>query len=175
VQMAWGRINQKDVAFNQMILFPTEFRLASTPEGPRLRVTPVKEVELLHGRAHAWRALTAAEAGRKLSTIKAGPLHAKMEVSLEKGDALTIRYQGNVLATVPSGDLENGRGAVELLIDKSVAEIFVNGGSRYMVNEIPVSTESRGLECDLGSAASRIDRLEVYEMKSMWENRPTRN
>lgn len=174
VQMGWGRINQKDMPFNQMILFPTEFRLASTPEGPRLRVTPVKEVALLHGTAHAWTALTATEAGRKLSTIKAGPLHAKIEVSLEKGDVLTIRYQGNVLATVPSGDLENGRGAVELLIDKSVAEIFVNGGSHYMVKEIPVSAEVRGLECSLGSAASRIDRLEVYEMKSMWETRPTR-
>jgi sucrose-6-phosphate hydrolase SacC (GH32 family) len=137
-------------------------------------VTPVKEVELLHGNAHAWTALTAAEAGLKLSTIKAGPLHAKLQVSLEKNDVLTIRYQGNVLATVPSGDLDNGRGDVELLIDKSVAEIFVNRGSQYIVKEIPVSTEVRGLECSLGSASSRIDRLEVYEMKSMWETRPTR-
>ena len=137
-------------------------------------MTPVKEVELLHGKAHAWRALTAAGASRRLSTIKAGPLHAKMEVSLEKGDTLTIRYQGNVLATVPYGDLENGRGDVELLIDKSVAEIFVNLGARYMVKEIPVSAEVRGLECGLGSAASRIDRLELYEMKSMWETRPAR-
>jgi sucrose-6-phosphate hydrolase SacC (GH32 family) len=171
VQMAWGRINQKDMPFNQMILFPTEFRLASTPDGPRLRVTPVREVELLHGKAHAWSALSAAEAGRKLKAIKAGPLHTKMQVALGKNDALTIRYQGNALATVQAGDLENGRGAVELLIDKSVAEIFVNGGSRYIVKEIPVSDDRRGVECGMGDGASRIDRLEVYEMKSMWGTR----
>lgn len=171
VQMAWGRINEKDMPFNQMILFPTEFRLVSTAEGPRLRVTPVKEVELLHGKAHAWSGLTAAEAGRRLSTIKAGPLHVKMQVTLEKSDVLTVRYQGNVLATIQSGDLENGRGQVELLIDKSVAEIFVNGGSRYIVKEIPASNDVRGVECRLGDAASRIDRLEAYEMKSMWATR----
>ena len=171
VQMAWGRINEKDMPFNQMILFPTEFRLVSTPEGPRLRVTPVKEVELLHGRMHAWSGLSGAEAGRRLSTIKAGPLHVKMQLTLDKSDALPIRYQGNALATVKAGELENGRGQVELLIDKSVAEIFVNGGSQYIVKEIPASSDVRGVELSLGDAASRIDRLQVYEMKSMWETR----
>jgi sucrose-6-phosphate hydrolase SacC (GH32 family) len=171
VQMAWGRINEKDMPFNQMILFPTEFRLVSTPEGPRLRVTPVKEVELLHGRLHAWSGLSGAEAERRLSTIKAGPLHVKMQVTLEKDDALAIRYQGNVLATVKAEELESGRGPVELLIDKSVAEIFVNGGSRYIVKELAASNDERGVELSVGDAASRIDRLEVYEMKSMWGTR----
>jgi hypothetical protein len=84
-----------------------------------------------------------------------------------KNEALAIRYQGNTIATINSEELVNGRGSLEVLIDKAVAEIFVDGGTRYIVREIPTTTGG-GLEFGLGKNTSTIDRLEIFPMKSMW-------
>lgn len=175
VQMAWGRITEEDMPFNQMMLFPTEFKLTRTSQGLRLRATPIQEIERLHGRAHLWSSLTAAEANRDLRRIPAGPLDIKIKVTLQKKDGLTLQYQGKTLATIQSTEPKNGQDSVELLIDKSVAEIFVDGGARYITEEIPASTDPRGLECSLGDGSSSINRLEVYEMKSIWKTAERRD
>jgi len=64
-----------------------------------------------------------------------------MQVTLEKDDELTIRYQGDPLATLQYGGLDKGMGSVEILIDKSVAEILsmAEGGTssrRYLRPQI---------------------------------------
>ncbi|MEO6815937.1 MAG: glycoside hydrolase family 32 protein [Edaphobacter sp.] len=169
VQIAWGRIKQDDMPFNQMMLFPTEFRLANTKAGVRLLATPIKEIERLHLREHVWSSLTAKDANHRLHGIATGPLHVKIEAALERDDVLTLRYQENSLATISFDDLENGHGTVEVLIDKSVAEIFVNGGRRYIAREIPAVASTQGLECGMGRAGSILNRLELHEMKSMWQ------
>jgi fructan beta-fructosidase len=171
VQIAWGRIKQKDMPFNQMMLFPTEFKLITTKDGLRLVSAPINEIGMLHGKAHVWSSLTAADASHDLQRIKPGPLHVKLELYLAKNDELTIRYQGNILATIRAAELESGQGSVELLIDNSVAETFVNGGAEYMAREIPASTSMRGLDCTMKRRTSFINHLEVYEMKSMWKTR----
>ena len=81
---------------------------------------------------------------------------------------LAIRYQGNTLATIHSAELDNGRGSLEILIDKAVAEIFVDGLARYIVREIPTTTGGHGLEFGVGKSTGAIDRLEIYQMKSIW-------
>ncbi|MEO6965266.1 MAG: glycoside hydrolase family 32 protein, partial [Acidobacteriaceae bacterium] len=168
VQMVWGRITEEGMPFNQMILFPTEFKLKTTKDGIRLLATPIQEIELLHAKKYAWSSITAKDANQKLRQIPPGPLHVKLQVALEKKDALTIRYQESPLITIQYGDLENGRGSVELLIDKCVSEIFVDDGMRYITKEMPASTNPHGLECSTGQPDSSLNQLEVYQMKSMW-------
>ncbi|HEV2709869.1 MAG TPA: glycoside hydrolase family 32 protein [Edaphobacter sp.] len=171
VQIAWGRINQPGMSFNQMMLFPTEFKLTTTKNGLRLLARPIKEIERLHLKEHVWSSLSAADASRRLQGIAPGPLHVRMQIALEKDDALTIRYRGSSLAIIQFGDLENGKGSVEILIDKPVAEIFVDGGTRYIAREMPAATNGQSLEFGLGRTGSLLDRLEVFEMKSMWKTR----
>jgi sucrose-6-phosphate hydrolase SacC (GH32 family) len=169
VQIAWGRITQQDMPFNQMMLFPTEFRLVTTRDGLRLLATPIREIEELHSKEYAWSSLTVADANQRLHLIPPGPLHVKMQVTLERDDELTIRYQGNPLATVQFGDLDKGLGSVEILIDKSVAEIFIDGGRRYIVREIPATTNVRGIELEVGGSGSIFNTLDVYKMSSIWK------
>jgi sucrose-6-phosphate hydrolase SacC (GH32 family) len=168
VQMAWGRITELGMPFNQMMLFPTEFRLATTRDGLRLLAAPIREIERLHSKEYAWSSLTATDANRRLHLIPPGPLHVKMQVTLEKDDELTIRYLGNTLATLRFGDLANGLGAVEILIDKCVAEIFIDNGMRYIVKEIPATTNVHGIELETGRSGSILNALEVYEIVSIW-------
>jgi len=198
VQIAWGRIKQEGMPFNQMMLFPTELKLVTTQDGLRMRTTPIREIEKLHSTAHHWSSLTMEEASRKLGAIRTGSLDVRFNVSLAKQDELSVRYNGLTLGTVKSGDLDNGKAFIELLIDQSVAELFVNGGERYIVREMPTTSirrdvkvahtelhgtklhgteshssesngrNSSGLELSVGQTTSRIDHLDVFEMKSMW-------
>ena len=167
VQMAWGRIQPEGMAFNQMMLFPTEFKLVTTRDGLRMRATPIQEIKLLQQKPRVWSSLTVADANQALKRSGSGPLDVRLKLTLQKNEALAIRYQGNTIATINSEELENGRGALEVLIDKAVAEIFVDGGARYIVREIP-TTQGAGMEFGLGNDARAIDRLEIIPMKSMW-------
>jgi sucrose-6-phosphate hydrolase SacC (GH32 family) len=168
VQMAWGRITLEGMPFNQMMLFPTEFKLVTTPDGLRMRATPIAEIARLREKTKTWSSLTAAAANQKLNKYGLGPLDVRLDVTLEKEDAFSIRYQENTIATIHSADLENGKGIVEILIDKGVAEIFANGGARYITTEILTKQGGHGLEFAL-RPSSRIDRLEISRMKSIWE------
>jgi sucrose-6-phosphate hydrolase SacC (GH32 family) len=169
VQMAWGRINEQGMPFNQMMLFPTEFRLATTRDGLRLLAAPIREIEGLHSKEYAWSSLTATDANRRLHLIPPGPLHVKMQFTLERDDELTIRYQGNPLATLQFGDLDKGLGSVEILIDKSVAEIFIDGGRRYILKEVPATTNAHSIELEVGRSGSIINTLAAYTMSSIWK------
>jgi fructan beta-fructosidase len=169
VQMAWGRITEPGMPFNQMMLFPTEFRLATTPDGLRLLAAPIREIEGLHSRTYFWSSLTVMDANRRLRLIPPEPLHVKIQVTLERDDELTIRYQGSPLATLQSGDLDKGMGSVEILIDKSVAEIFIDGGRRYIIKELPATSNSNALEFESGRSGTMVNTLGVYKMSSIWK------
>jgi len=167
VQIAWGRIQPEGMAFNQMMLFPTEFKLVTTRDGLRMRATPIQEIKRLQRKPRVWSSLTAVDANQALKKAGSGPLDVRLKVTLERNEELAIRYHGNTIAAINSVELENGRGSLEVLIDKAVAEIFVDGGTRYIVREIPTTTGG-GLEFGLGKNTSAVDRLEIFPMKSMW-------
>jgi hypothetical protein len=111
--------------------------------------------------------LTAADVNQALKRAGSGPLDVRLKVTLERNEELDIRYHGDTIAAINSAELENGRGSLEVLIDKAVAEIFVDGGTRYIVREIPTTIGS-GLEFGLRGNTSAVDRLEIFPMKSMW-------
>ena len=168
IQMAWGRIWQQDMPFTQLILFPTEFKLVTTADGLRMVATPIHEIDRLHGKQHAWTSLAVADADQKLHAIPPGPLDVKIDINLPQDGALTLQYQGTDLITLHSGDLKDGQGSMELLIDKAVAEVFINGGRRYIVRELPASNDPTGLRLHSEGTSGTLNRLEVYELRSMW-------
>ena len=168
VQMAWGRIKEKDMPFTEMILFPTEFKLTTTADGLRLLPTPVQEIQLLHGKQHVWTSLSAEAINQQLLTVSSGPLHVKTQVSLQPHDVLTMKYGKEDLVALKPEDLPNGHGSVELLIDKFVAEIFVDGGRRYIVKQLSGDPADGGLSFHGAETAETLNRVELYEMKSMW-------
>jgi hypothetical protein len=131
-----------------------------------MRATPIQEIQLLQRKPRVFSSLTVPEVNRALKA-GTGPIDVRLKVNLAKGDELTLGYQGNTIAAISSAELENGRGSLDVLIDKGVAEIFVDGGARYIVREIP-TTPSASVEFGLQDNARAIDRLEIFPMKSMW-------
>jgi sucrose-6-phosphate hydrolase SacC (GH32 family) len=168
VQMAWGRIFHPGMPFSQMILFPTEFTLHKTAEGIRLRANPIAEIDRLHKTAHTWTDLNAQQANQQLAAIPAGPLHLRMTVRLAPGNDLRLRYQGNSLLDLAATDLRPGANEIEILLDKTVTEIFINKGERYIIHQLPPATNNNGLEFDGEKYGPAIQSFQVYEMNSVW-------
>ncbi len=170
VQMAWGRIFHPGMPFSQMILFPTEFTLHRTAEGIRLQANPISEIDRLHQTAHTWTNVTAQQANQQLAAVRPGPLHVKMTVTLPAGNDLHLRYQGNALLDLAASDLSAGANEIEILLDKTVAEIFINKGQRYIIHQLLPPTNNNSLEFDGEKYGPAIQSLQVYEMKSVWGN-----
>jgi fructan beta-fructosidase len=171
VQMAWGRITEQGMPFNQMLLFPTEFKLATTKDGLRMITSPIAEVERLHGEAHSWAAISVAEANKSLAAMGAKPVDVRLKMTLADGDALKLSWQGKTLATIAAAELAGGKGQIDVLIDKGVAETFVAGTPHYELADLSQAAGDTGLELSVSKAASKIDGLKVFAMKSMWNGR----
>ena len=169
VQIGWGRIAEGGMPFSQMMLFPTEFNLRTTKDGLRLLATPIEEIDQLHKRRHVWTSIDITEVDQKISNIHTELLHVKAQIDLKENSNLMIRYRQQPLVTLQSVDFENGRVSVEVLIDRCVVEIFVDGGRRYIIREIETATSRPGLEFTSAEKGSVLNRLEVYEMKSIWD------
>jgi len=172
VQMAWGRVVHPGMPFTQMMLFPTEFRLKTTAQGIRLQARPIGEINSLHKTAHHVDGASLAQANLGLAAIPPGPLHIKMTFALPHGNVLRLRYQGNTLVELTSRELVAGGSAsesLEILIDKTVAEIFLNDGERYIVKQLEPATNNKGLEFDGTDYGASIQSLDVYEMRSVWK------
>jgi sucrose-6-phosphate hydrolase SacC (GH32 family) len=173
IQMAWGRIHPDGMAFNQLFLFPTEFKLVTTRNGLRMQATPIAEIKELHRGARILSSLSVADANQALNKAGAGPLDVKLKATVDKSDELVIRYGGETLAKIASSDFENGQGSVEVLIDTGVAEIFVDQGARYITKELPINAgaSDHGLELGLEQKSSMVSNLEIYQMNSIWKVR----
>ena len=170
IQMAWGRIEHPGMPFTQMILFPTEFSLITTSEGIRLVANPIREITNLHDNEYEWKSITAKRANEELGKIKRGPLHVKMNFSIDPGNSLRLCYHGDEFLNLSSDDLQKGENTLELLIDKTVAEIFINHGKHYIVRNINKHRNNDGLIINSERYGPVINHMQVYEMKSIWNS-----
>jgi len=168
VQIAWGRIDHEGMPFTQMMLFPTEFVLRNTPHGIRLLAAPIKEIHELYKTNYEWNSISIKQACQELQKIKAGPLSLQLTFTLPQGNRFNLRYQGNELINLLSTDLSLGENQMEILIDKTVAEIFINHGERYIIKNLEVKRNEQGLELDSENYGPVLHTLQVHEMKSIW-------
>ena len=169
VQMAWGRVQHYGMPFTQMMLFPTTFSIITTEKGLRMVANPIAEIDQLHATSHIWGNLTITQANDKLKAIAPGSLHIKMNIAMQPGSDLRLRYQGNEILHIPADELPDPENKIEILIDKTVAEIFVNNGRRYIIKQLmPPVRPGDGIVFESYQYGPKINSLEVYEMKSIW-------
>jgi len=177
IQTAWMRGGAyPNMPFNQQVSFPCELTLRKTPAGLRLFRKPVREIASLHKSPDTWNDRTL-RAGAKLLLEPAGDLfHVEAEVSIPDGAKLTFNLCGATL-TLSSKTIEsaNARGSVqnqikrvEILVDRTSVEAFVNQGevstSRcFLPGESGLSVRAEG-----GQVA--VHSLVVYPLKSTWMN-----
>lgn len=176
IQCAWMRgADFVDMPFSQMISFPCELSLHTTPDGLRVFRKPIQEIDRLHSGEDKW---TNRILGKD-QTLRLAPdgqlFHILAEVSIPEGTTVTFNLRG-IQVSLNSTTLESGHKAVpvqgqlkkvEILIDRTSIETFVNDGeissTRYVL------PRSSGLSVKAEGGAATIHWLVVHSLKSIWQ------
>jgi fructan beta-fructosidase len=185
IQIGWGQAKLPGMPFNHMMTFPCDLSLRSTPDGIRMYAQPVKELETLRGKEHAWTSLPLHEGEDPLAKIRAELLELQVELTPASAEEITLTFRGTPIRynvsrqelacsgrTAPL-DLRNGKIHLQILADRASLEIFGNDGLVYMPiyaldkdGNAPVSLSVKGSD-------AVADSLKVYELNSAWRQTVT--
>jgi fructan beta-fructosidase len=181
IQVGWGQgIEFPGMPFNQQMTVPVVLTLRPTPDGVRMFAEPVKELETLRGKKHAW-ADRALKPGEDLLKGVTGDLF-DIVADLEVGDAEAVGFTVRgvpVLYDAKKQELQvhkhraplkpiDGRVRLRLLIDRGSIEAFGNGGRVAVSAGVIPADDNKTLQTVVRGGSARVRSLEVYEMKSAW-------
>ena len=180
IQIAWGRIGHPDMPFNQMMDFPVELALRTTEEGIRMFAEPVREIELLHAKKHAWNDETLEPGKNLLDGITGELFHVRADFAVGDAKQLGFKIRGVPVTykvekrqlvcgdkTAPA-ELVDGRLRLEILVDRTSIEIFAQEGRLYMPMGVIPPDEDRTLEVFTEGGPATVRSLEVNELRSAW-------
>lgn len=197
VQIGWMRNgpNSADdygLPFNQQMAFPTEMTLHSTPDGPRLKLWPIKELESLVAKTHTFEDITLDEGNALLEDLDGLDL-VDLQIDFEPRDAkklvfdlpgVSLTYDpatGKLTHWIPNGkggqDLittldqmspRDGHVRFRVLLDRLSCDAFGFEGERYRTHYIrpQLAPKAHAIRSIGGSA--RINSLVLNELRSAW-------
>ncbi|HKG05585.1 MAG TPA: glycoside hydrolase family 32 protein, partial [Pedobacter sp.] len=142
IQIGWGRVAQPGMAFNNMMLLPTELTLRSTKNGARLFSQPIKETAQLFEPVKQWTNLKSDDANQKLKEFyNADRLRIKTTIKLSHAtDAGFNLFAQRMLGYDMNFNLVNGTFyspddmtsmeiTADIYIDRTSIEVFIDGGA----------------------------------------------
>jgi fructan beta-fructosidase len=180
IQVGWGPVVMPDMPFNQMVLFPVTLTLRTTDEGPRLFSEPVKEIEKLHKNIHKWKSHRLKAGENLLSKINGELFHIKTEIKPDTAQEFGFIIRGvPVVYDVKKQELScsgktvtvkpvDGKICLELLVDRTSIEIFVNNGRFYMPMGVILVDNPDTLKIFAKGGDAFVKTLEVAQLKSIW-------
>ena len=181
IQIAWGRIATPGMPFNQCMLFPVELSLRTTDEGLRLFAEPVREIETLRGRKHAWQSETLQPGKNLLAGVEGELFDIRAEFEVDDASEFGFNIRGTPVAYDVKGRQivckgvkaplkpEGGRVRLRILVDRTSIEVFAGGGRVYMPVGVVHPDDNKSLETTATGGAAKVTRLEVWELKLAWE------
>jgi sucrose-6-phosphate hydrolase SacC (GH32 family) len=168
------------MAFNQMMTFPCDLSLRTTPDGPRLCWAPVREIESIREKSHSWKDLSPKDGDNPLESVTGDLLDVTAE--FEPGAAavgfrvrgLTVGYDpqrrelscGDRKAPLPPA--ADGRVRLRLLVDRTSVEVFAADGLVYM----PMSAPRKGGDAGCGvyvKGEAKVRAMDVHELRPAWQ------
>lgn len=177
IQIGWWRIKSEEMPFNQMMAFPTEMKLVSTASGPRLSVNPIEEISLLHKKSYEYKNLVFGTNDINGKIAKPGTelLHIKVVFEPVNRGNFAINVNGYHLEYSVNYNklngifipLDNGKLILELIVDRNSIEIFTNNGQHVNCVQHD-STNNKPEILFVGKDKTRIEHLEIHELRSIW-------
>lgn len=172
IQTAWMRFSKfPNMPFSQMISFPCELSLHSSPDGLRIHRQPVAEIAKLHTSDKHFQDIPVSD---ELTLENDGDLfHLKAEVSIPKGATLTVTYRGEPV-TFTSTELHSGEAhgtttevkTIEMLFDRTSIETYVNKGELSSTRF--VLPKGEGLKISAQGGTVQVKSMSVFRLKSSW-------
>lgn len=180
IQIAWMRGGKyPGMPFNQQMSVPRVLTLRTTPEGVRLFIEPIKEIESLRTKEHAWSAITLAPGTNLLNDVSAELLDVQTEFELGDAKQIGFELRGQKVEysvaekrltalgrTVPL-DPVDGRMRLRILVDRTSIEVFANDG-QVSIASCYVPEGNLLAVCAVGGTA-KVASMKVWELKSVWK------
>lgn len=184
VSIGWGHASFPEMPFTQTFTFPMEMGLKTTPNGTRLHVKPVEEIEALYTKMHSFENLyIGEELNEKLKAIKSPMLHIKTTMEADNSRFFGLNINGYELkydiSTNTLNDvfipLQNRQLALEVIVDKTLIEVYVNGGRYYWFkNYTPSDLNNFNIKFIKGgdplhkNPKTLVKKLQIHELSSIW-------
>ena len=170
----------KGASFCNPISFPVELTLRTFPEGIRLCRKPVKEIELLHKKRHCRTNVSLSGGDNPLAGVSGDLLDIRAEI--DPGDATEIGFtlrgveikydvknrKLSCFDVVADVEPINGRIQMQILLDRTVLELFANAGKVSISDTFIAKPEDKALRMYAKGGAAKIISLDVYELESIW-------
>jgi fructan beta-fructosidase len=180
IQIAWLRVNLPGMPFNQMMAFPCELVLRTTPEGIRLCSYPAREITNLYWQGVHWMDETLEPGENWLNVVTGNRFDIYAELS--PGAATAIHF---VLCGIPvtydvtretlacegrtvSLPLLDGVLSLRFLVDRTSIEIFGADGLVALPVGVILPDDDRSLCLHVEGGAVEVFALDVQELDSAW-------
>jgi len=183
IQIAWLRVNLPGMPFNQMMAFPCELTLRTTPEGVRLHSWPVRESQRLYDWGVHWADETL-EPGDDLMAEAFTLSGDRFDIyaELDPGTATAINF---ILRGIPvtynvaqqtltcaghvvSVPLVDGMVRLRILMDRASLEIFGADGLVALPIGIIPADEDRGLHFYVEGGPTGKFAVGLHTLLSVW-------
>lgn len=185
ISIGWGHARFPGMPFTETFTFPMEMNLKTTPNGVRLHVEAVDEINQLYTQKHTFQNVQIGkELNEKLEAINNPMLHIKTTIEIDNSRFFGMNVNGYELkydvATNTLNDvfipLQNRQLELELIVDKTIIEVYVNGGRYYwFYNNKDANAEDFSLSFSKGgdplhkNPKTLVKYLEINELKSIWK------
>lgn len=161
--------------FSQGMTVPLELSLRSTSSGMRLCYYPVKELESLRVKTISGENLPAAAANELLSRHDSELIDLELETAIDQPITVDVRgypvrYEPAARAvtfagkTAPLPEGEN-RISLRILVDRSVTEVFVNGGLAAFASMTIFADPSQPVS--LSGSPAQIS-IQIHSLTGIW-------
>ncbi len=180
IQIGWLQTVTPGMAFNQAMSLPNELKLISTPDGPRLSWTPVKELETLREKSVKLGALTVRPGENPLKDFSAELMEIRAE--FEPGEASEIGFKVRGVAVSydskkqelsvgghkAAAPIRDGKQALIIFADRTALEVYASGGVCYVPFPVNLKAEEKSVEISVKGGEVKFLNLEEYGLKSIW-------
>jgi len=105
-------------------------------------------------------------------------LHVVARIESMNGQGISIDYKGNKYVSIDADQINEVQTPqrnpgkllfdIEILIDRTSVESFINDGQIVFVKPLGESRKDLGLEIHGNAEETKIHSLKVYELKSIW-------
>jgi len=144
-----------EVGFKPNLSVPLELSLRTTPDGVRLFKNPVKELEMLHGKEYQYKNLAISQENTPIQGPQGGLYRIKTRIHIGDAESLHFNIRGFDLEYDVRGrkfrhptnelwqqwshfdalpklrPLDSGVITIEILVDRTSLEVFVNEGEAF--------------------------------------------
>jgi sucrose-6-phosphate hydrolase SacC (GH32 family) len=180
IQIGWLQAPSPGMPFNQCLSVPLKLDLVTTPDGPRLTWSPVKELERLRAEKQIFPESVLPSSHRLTAPVSSELLEIVAVIEPEKATEVVFDLRGipvvydavkqelSVNGHRASAPLRDGRLDLRILVDRTVLEVFANGGLTYMPVPAIAAADNRAFVVSAGRGEVRLRKLEVHSLRSIW-------